>query len=197
MAELTGVDVEEFTSGRLQASSEQVELMLQAALVVCRRRTGWHVSPVISEELTLDGPESRVLWLPSQKVVSVISVAENGTPLNVSTVNWSRATNRHAAMRKRGGGFWTGEYGGIEIEMEHGFSEFEAADWRRAVLSLVDQMSLVPVKATTGFSEAGLRSKQVDDVVYRWDSYVAMAEEVVFSVENTLANYALAWMEFV
>ena len=198
MGELTSVDVVNFTRGLLQAADNEVVQMLDAALTVARRHAGWHVTPVLeNQQIVVDGPGSRILWLPTRRLIDVSSVSENGTALTLSTLNWSTGGDRHVAMRKRSGAFWSDQYGAIEMTITHGFTEVEASDWRRAILSMVDQMSLVPVAGVSGASNFGMRSKQVDDVVYRWDSYVSLAEEVVFSVENILSKFSLPTMEFI
>lgn len=202
MAELTPADVQTYTSGRLSASEPEVQAMLDAALVTARRHVGWHVSPVKeADEITIDGPDSRVLWLPTRKLVALTAVSENGTALDVSTIGISVGDgpeqSRPIALRKRSGGFWTSNYGGIEVTMTHGYTETEAADWRRAIMAMVDQMSLLPVAAATGTSPFGVSSIRVDDVAYGYRAYDAMAEEVLFSVMPTLNGYALPRMEFI
>lgn len=195
--ELNTVDVQDYTAGRLQASSDRVDKMLKAALLVARRHSQWHVTPVREdEEITLDGPDSRVLWLPSRKIIDITSVTENGTAIDLARLTWSKGDLRPVAMRKRSGGWWTDQYQSIDIVMTHGYAPAEAEDWRQAVLSMVDQMSLLPINSTSNTSDFGLRSKQVDDVTYRWDSYVSMAEEVAFSVDSILCSYSLPVVEF-
>lgn len=197
MDDLSVIDVEAFTKGRLEASDTRVDQMLRAALTVCRRAAGWHVSPVKeNDELVLDGPDSRVLWLPTRKLVEVTELRENGFILTPDRFRASQGDRRPVALRKRSNTCWSGDYGAIEITMSHGYTREEAADWIEAVLSMVDQMSLVPVQSMSGTSSLGLRSKQVDDVTYRWDSYIQLAETVLFSVENTIGQFALPTMEF-
>lgn len=202
MAELTPTDVQTYTSGRLSASNDQVQQMLDAALRIARRHVGWHVSPVLSEDpVTLDGPDSRILWLPTRKLVALHAVVENGKTLDTTKIAISAGDgpmqDRPVALRKRSGAFWTSNYGGIEVTMTHGYTEAEAIDWRRSILTMVDQMSLLPVSASMGVSEFGLSSIRVDDVAYGYRAYDAMAEQVLFSVQSVLSDYALPKMEFI
>jgi hypothetical protein len=201
MAELNAADVQTYTGGRLQASNAEVQRMLRAALSVARRECGWHVSPVrVDDEITLDGPDSRILWLPTLSVQSITSISEDGTDLDVATIARSAGDApglpRRVSLRKRSKGYWTDEYGGITIVMSHGYDEDTAEDWRQAILSMVDQMSLVPVTSGTGMSEFGLTGKRVDDVDYRYNAYAAMAEEVVFSISNVLCDFKLPSVEY-
>lgn len=201
MAELLPADVQTFTHGRLQASDPEVVRMLAAALSVARREVGWHVSPVhVSEAITLDGPDSRILWLPTLKLVELRGVTEDDTVLDLATIKPSAGDGpglpRRVALRKVNRGWWTGEYGGLVVTMDHGYTEEEAADWRQAILSLVDQISLIPVKAATGMSDFGQSSVRVDDVQIGYNPYATIAQEVVFSIAHILDDYRLPSVEY-
>jgi hypothetical protein len=199
MAELSADDVAAYTADRLDSGDEEVIRMLSAALQVARRRAGWHVSPVREETLILDGPDSRVLFLPTMKVVEITAVEEDGVVLDVADVSVSTGTEfmpRPVALRKSGAAWWTAEYGAIEIELSHGFTEAEAADWRQGILSMVDQMSLIPVTASTGRSEFGMSAQRVDDVQINWNPYATMAEELLFSMRSVIDGYKLPSLEY-
>jgi hypothetical protein len=198
MAELTAADVEDYTNGRL-ADDEDTARMLAAALLAARRAVGWHVSPVLTDqEITLDGPGSRILWLPARKVTALTSVFEDEVELDVDDLSLSAGSGpyrvRPLALRKKSGRWWTCNYGGIVVTMDFGFTETEAADWRQAILQMVDQMGM----ATAGFSEMNLSRKTVDDVTYQWaNPYTAMADEQIGSVYHILCDYALPTVELI
>jgi hypothetical protein len=79
------------------------------------------------------------------------------------------------------------------VTMDHGYTEAEAADWRYAVLSMVNQMAMV----TTGVSEDMLIRKTVDDVTLGYASpFSAVAEEAVGSVSHILSDFALPVVEY-
>lgn len=202
MAELTASDVSEFTGGRL-ADDEGDGLttdMLNAALAAARRAVGWHVSPVrLADEVIIDGPDSRILYLPTRKLVDLVGVDENGVTLDPATaLRWSAggppgAAGRPVAVRKRSNGWWTSYYQGVTVTMDHGYTEAEAADWRYAVLSMVNQMAMV----STGVNESDLIRKTVDDVTYGYaNPYTAMAEDAVGSVYKILCDFMLPTVEF-
>jgi hypothetical protein len=201
MGELTTADVEQFTGGRMLGNDPEVLRMLDAALVTARRECGWHVSPVrYGDTMILDGPESRILSLPSRRVVDLTSVVEDGTALALTDLRWATGgppggMGRPAAVRKKSGGFWSGDYQAIEVTMDHGYTEEEAADWRQAILSMVDQIGSI---VFAGRSEADLVSKKVDDVTYTWGAggYSAMAQDSLTSVASILADYTLPRLEF-
>lgn len=200
MAELTPADVQTYTHGRLLATDPTVIAMLAAALRAARRETKWHVSPVrVAVTMTLDGPNSRVLFLPTMKVDGKPEVVEDGTLLDPDVISVSAGDGpdirRRIALRKSGAAWWSAEYGAIEVTMDHGFDEDEAADWRQAILSMVDQMSLLPITAS-GASAFGVKSERIDDVAYTYDSYAAMAADVVFSIGHILEGYRLPDLEF-
>lgn len=150
--------------------------------------------------MTLDGPGSRVLFLPTMKVTALTSVTEDDALLDIASVKPSVGDGedwpRRVALRKVGAGFWSAEYGSIEVVLSHGFTEAEAADWRQAILSMVDQMSLLPISGGSGTSPFGVKSERIDDVAYTYDTYAAMADEVLFSCGAVLARYRLPDLEF-
>lgn len=193
MPELTGDDVTAFTGERLDGDSDEAKRMLKAALEIARRDAGWHVNPVRTDTLQLDGPDSRILWLPTRKLVDLISVEEDGvaiTPI-ATKLSYSRGQapglSTPVRVRKESGAYWTCRYGGIEVEMEHGYDDVEAADWRQAVLSMVDQIALVSGGGTSGV----LTRKRVDDVDYSYQSYLSLGQEAMYSMDHILADFRL------
>lgn len=200
MPELTVDDVESFTGGRLSASDPEVAKMLAAALGAARRHCGWHVSPVIVDDaVTIDGPGSRILNLPTRKLVEMTSITEGTVLVPLDKVRWSAggppsALSRPVSVRKNSSGWWSHLYQDIVVVMTHGYTEEEAADWRYAVLSMVDEMSTLQ---TSGRGEPDLLSKKVDDVTYRWaDPYASAAESALYSQGSTFGDYALPVLEF-
>jgi hypothetical protein len=198
MAELRASDLEEWSGGRIP-DDDDTELKLRACLMSARRAVGWHVSPVLEDqEITLDGPGSRILWLPARKIVELTSVFEDDVELDVVDLSLSAEglpyRPRPASLRKKSGGWWTSNYGGIVVTMNYGFTEVEAADWRQAIMQMVDQVSM----ATTGISESNLSRKTIDDVTYQYaNPYTAMADEAVGSVYHVLCDYALPTVELI
>jgi hypothetical protein len=198
VAELTAADVETFTGGRLtdDGGTGEVSRMLTAALAAARRSVGWHVSPVRRDTLTLDGPRDRILTLPTLHLVELISVTENGIELDLDKLSWSAGRppgfSGSVNIRKRNRLGWSRDYQSITVTMEHGFTEQAAADWREAILSLVDQMSMLPIPVGAGRSDADLTRKVVDDVEYAWTAdYRRLAIDTIYSVRSVLDGYNL------
>lgn len=192
MTELTAADVEAFTKGRLadDDGDGEVTRLLNAALAAARRYAGWHVSPVReADEITVDGPGGTRLKLPTKRIISVDSIEEDGETLATDTYVLS-ADVPGLLVRRRG--CWTREFSGITVTLDHGYTEDEAADWRQAILTMVDQMSLIPVSGS-GRSNLDLTRKRIDDVEYQWSDgkLAALADGVLFSVESLLFEYRI------
>lgn len=185
MTELTAADVEAFTNGRLGDDASTTQL-LHAALAAARRYCGWHVSPVETDTLTLDGPCGRVLDLPTRKLSSVDSITEDDVTVDVAKLSWSS----NGSVRKKAGGCWSCDYSAISATITHGFTEDEAADWRVAILSMVSEMSLT-LSAGEAAPTGGLTRKRIDDVEYEWsDQAVSQgASRAVYSVSSVLDDY--------
>ena len=79
---LTPTDVAAYTNGRLDAEAAQV--WLDRGLAIARRWCGWQVTTVTNDEVTLDGPGSRLLVLPTLKLVELTVVVEDGTAVDVA-----------------------------------------------------------------------------------------------------------------
>lgn len=188
--DITVGDVEQFTGGRLLASDAEVQRMLDAALATARRYTGWHVSPVITDDVVvLDGPGSRILQLPTRKLRGITEIVENTVDLDLTKLTWSAT----GAVRKKSDAFWTCAYRSITATIDHGYTAAEAADWRQAILSMVDEMSFVPATVSgSAAGDAGLVRKKVAEVEYQWgDGMGTLAERALFSVRNILDDYRL------
>lgn len=135
---LIPADVATFTLGRLAADDPRVAQLLTDAVADARTLCGWHVTPVRQSTMTLDGPGSPLLVLPTLRMTGLAEVTEDGVDLDVSTLAWSS----RGLVRKKSGARWSCEFGSITVKFTHGFAAADAAGWRRAVLSCVDRRSL-------------------------------------------------------
>jgi hypothetical protein len=167
MAELTVDDVRKFSARLDEFDDDPLQDMLDAALAAARRYCGWSVTPVATDdELVIDGPGGRVLSLPTLNLIEVTAVTECGVVLDVTKLDVSR---RKGTVEKQSWyGCWSHRDGAISVTITHGFTETEAADWRRAVLRLVDIMSLEPVMVGAERDSPEMKRKRVDDVDYEW-----------------------------
>lgn len=197
MPELAPSDVEAYTNGRLLALSTETGRLLNAALAVARHYVGWHVSPVkVGDVATIDGPGGYVLPLPTRRLLDITDVTEDATALDVTKLNWSvdgyvRKVNRQS---------WSCKYRGVVVTMNHGYTEEEAADWRQAILDMVDQMSVIKVTDSGGGGAGALKRKKVDNVEQEWFETDAgaqqLANQALFTVQHILDHYRLVPVVF-
>lgn len=175
MGELTIADVRAY-SARLSAFDDTtLQSLLYSALPAARRYCGWSVTPVETVELTVDGPGGHVLSLPTMSLLAITALTEEGVALDVTKLNVSR---RKGTVKKHPWGCWSHRDGAITVTMNHGFTEDEAADWRRAILRLVNLMSLEPT-GDAGRDSPELKRKSVGDVEYQWYEKMITTNEVL------------------
>lgn len=103
----------QLTNGALPDSPQ---FWLDAAHAAVRRFCGWHVAPVITESLTLDGNGSRSILLPSRRVTAITSVVEDGTTL--TDFEWSES-----GIITKPGGYWSRKHRSIVVSLSHGFDD--------------------------------------------------------------------------
>lgn len=139
MPELTVATVEEHTQGRLDRDDPMTATLLARGLAAARRWCGWHVSPVVTDDVvTIDGPGSQLLVLPTLNLGTLQEISEDGVTVPVVDLHVSRG----GLLRKKSGMWWTSNYGGITAKMTHGFED--APDFDAAVLGLIDRLAMLP-----------------------------------------------------
>ena len=170
MAELTVIDLESYTNGRLAKNNYETARVLAAALAKVRAYCRWHVTPVVTnDQVTLDGPGDwggwgvgagytyggtyygsgsalqrirvggQVLYLPTKKLQTISSIVEDGSPLDMTNISWTERGEVIKLDHTR----WSVNFNAIQVTFTHGYTEAQAADWRRIVLAVADRMSLV------------------------------------------------------
>lgn len=105
--------------------------LLQAEQAV-RDYCGWHIAPPRTDTVTLAGPVSRRLMLPSLYVTDVVSVTVDGI-VQVPDVDYT--VHREGYIERRSGwrSWWAADL--IEVVFTHGF-EFPPASVTAAVQAL-------------------------------------------------------------
>jgi hypothetical protein len=130
-----------------QASADPSEDDLAAAEAVVRKYCGWHIAPVIIEDLVLDGSGTSSLFIKSLRLVNVTSAVVDGTVLDTSTLEWSEA----GFLRIPGA--WPDKLRSVRLTIEHGFDE------------VPDVASVVrSIAARAGASPAGVLREQAGAV---------------------------------
>lgn len=137
MPELTELDVENYTEGRLSRDADETTRWLNTGLGAARRYCGWPVTPVHADDVvTLDGPGTRLLALPTLALGELKEVVEDGVTLDLAGLDVSP----RGLVCKKSGALWSARLGAITVKMTHGYTD--APDWQSAVLSFIDRMSL-------------------------------------------------------
>lgn len=170
MAELAPDDLPAAVRARFEDDAA-AQAAIDSALAAARRYCGWHVSPVRTNEVLaeIDGPGGRVLSLPTLNLISVASITELGAALDVTKLDRSR---RKGTLTKHFG-WWTCRDGAITATITHGLTEAEAADWRAAIVAVVDERS-----DPNALREDGdMKVKKVDDVQYEWFSTLVSVDQ--------------------
>lgn len=116
------VTIDEF-SGYLKRDLSDLDaysaqLMLDGANAAVTEYCGWHIAPALTETVTVDGSGLLVQALPTLHLVSLDSVTEDGTSLDLTRIEWSN----NGLMEKRSGALWTRRRRGIGAGITHGFA---------------------------------------------------------------------------
>ena len=184
-AELTVADVEQFTAGRMSADNPETQRLLDSAVAAARRHCGWHVCPVwVSHQIILDGHAGYVLRLPTQRLISVDDLIEDGVTLNVDELSW----NETGLVTKANNLAWKSGFRVVDAVITDGYTETEAADWRQAVLQMVSLLD------TGTPPDSDLITKKVDDVQYQWSG--SSVDRALVSVAATLDRFNIAAVYF-
>lgn len=105
---------------KLEARTPQ--FWLDAAQGAVRRFCGWHVAPVITETIRLDGSGQRTLLVPSGRILEVTAATSDGRDV-LSQVDVSGK-----GMLELRGGLWSSRLGGITLTLKHGYELEEVPD---------------------------------------------------------------------
>ncbi|AYN57485.1 head-to-tail adaptor [Arthrobacter phage Kepler] len=141
------VTAEEFstwTNGKVAAADPRVEPLLKGASAGLRRYAGWHIAPVLEETLVGDGPGGRLLSLPTGRLVSVVSVDNGGTVVDLADVDPSL----RLGMLELRSGWWSSRFGAVSVRVRHGFDLADVEDVRQIVKQVTANALASPMGAT-------------------------------------------------
>lgn len=147
MAFATPSELSAYTKGRISASDPRADDLISGATLAIQRMVGWHVAPVQTDTVLLDGASvGDLLALPSLKVRDVTSIAtlEWGVSatLDPGLYEWSANGN----VRRRYGYAWPYGFRNVSVTFTHGFDE--VPDLKQVVLQVVAQALSSPTGAT-------------------------------------------------
>lgn len=99
------------------ADAYTVQLLLDGTTAAVVEYCGWHIAPVLTESVSVDGTGTTIQTLPTLNLLSLDSVDENGLHLDVDRIDWSA----NGLLEKRSGGLWTARRRGVIAEITHGY----------------------------------------------------------------------------
>lgn len=116
---------------------DNIQDLLDAASSSIRRYCGWHISPVVTEDVTVDGSGGRTLSLPTLQLLDVTGITEQwstGTGYAYATgeIQWSR----NGYLQKGAGGLWTAALRGVTATIKHGFETADVGDLSQMVITM-------------------------------------------------------------
>ena len=166
-------------------ASTQVDagFWLNAAQAAVRRECGWHVAPIITESLVLDGAGGRDLLVPSLRVRELVSVRNDG----VDVTGEVRFSRRAGVLSLSSG--WSCEVGAVEVEMEHGFAVDEVPDVAALIVTLTK-------RAASSYQNGPVAQQAIGSANVRFFAGKdggAVSVPLLQSEKDLLAPYRLTW----
>ncbi len=156
------------------------DFWLKAAHGAVRRFCGWHVAPLITETMVLDGTGGRDVLLPSLRVVTLVSVLNDGTDVTAS-VDTSRA-----GILRLTTGTWTDRLGRISVTLSHGYDLDEVPEVAAVIAGVAKRG---PNSGRVEASEAANGSSRGGVV----DRGAPISIPLTLAEQEMLAPYRLEW----
>lgn len=144
---LTSAEFSAASYGKIRPDDPRLPILLEGASAAVRSYCGWHVTPVITEKLLLDGGTGRVLTLPSLHVLDITGVTVLGEALDadaLADLEWSERGSVRAGAT--GVHTWPERWRSIEVELLHGYAS--APDLVSVVQQVVANAISSPLGAT-------------------------------------------------
>jgi hypothetical protein len=93
----------------------------RAAVSAIRGYCGWHIAPVVTEDIKVDGSGGGLLLLPTRFLSNVTGVINDDVVVLDEDVHWSPRGTVRIANR----GTWTlSTYGSVQMTITHGYEDF-------------------------------------------------------------------------
>lgn len=135
-------ELAEYSKGTISQSEPRITGALAGVSAAIRNYCGWHITPVVTQELVLDGPGGRLLNLPTNLLTGITALTEDGVLLVDNTdFRWSAD-----GSVKRKGCTWSDDFRIITATIVHGYAE--APDVKRVALAVVARELSSPTGAT-------------------------------------------------
>ena len=172
-----GVAIEDIVTGQTQVDPA---FWLRAANQAIRTECGWHVAPIITEDLVLDGTGGTSLLVPSLRIREITSATSDGRDVTAE-VKFSR---RAGVLNLASG--WSCDVGAIELTISHGFAADEVPDVAALIVTLTKRaaQSTVIVQQSIGPASAKIATGR---------DGAALGVPLMETEKALLAPYKLNW----
>lgn len=147
---VTTTDLTAYQSGDPQS-------LIDSATAEVRGYCGWHVTPSLSETVTLDASGGTSLMLPSLHVTAVTAVLADGTALTTDDYAWSQV-----GVLTYLTGCWPVKAGSVVVTFTHGYDD--ALDLAQVILARATRTKSNPTSAKT--MTAGPFAESFDSVFF-------------------------------
>lgn len=98
---------------------------------------GWHISPSVTQTVTLDSDGGKLLTLPSLHVTAVTSITIGGTAVDMATVKWSA----NGLVQIADCSYFAYGYRNVVVTFTHGWPE-TPMDLRAAMTNIVKRAAV-------------------------------------------------------
>lgn len=120
-----------------------IQPMLDAASSMIRRYCGWHISPVVAEDVVVDGRGGHTQTLPTLRLVELVSVDETSwagstTVYAGDEIEWSADGYLHRQ------GYWTERLRGVKASIVHGIPPEDCLDLAMLCCNIVARAAASP-----------------------------------------------------
>ncbi len=151
---------------------------MRAAQAAVRHYCGWHISPQVTETLTVDAYGGRSLALPSKHVTAISSIVIGSDDVT-SDVVWSEAGTVVLTS-----GVWPDLPGSVKVTITHGWDADEVPDVAAMILS-------VAKRARTNPGSISAQSVNGASVNFATSSGVPLGVPLMQAEMDALAPYRL------
>lgn len=131
-----------------ESDDQAIAALLPAASKVIRNACRWHVWPVVTETLVLDGPGTDLLKLPTKRVSSITALSEtqrgkgqSPVTVDVDDLEWSAAGLVWWHDRR----CWTSRARGVSVTLAHGWAEYPE-DLAQLAVGLASRSTANPLR---------------------------------------------------
>lgn len=133
----------------LQRNDAATVQWIKASQSAVQRYCNWHVSPIIAEELHIDGMGGVDLPLPTLRAIEVTNVFNNGVLLDEDDYSWSRDGYLRLYT-----GRWSNRLRGVRLTLEHGYDPDDVEELRALILTIAARAAASPQGVTQEASGA-------------------------------------------